>query len=391
MKLLYLAARPPYPPHKGDQLIAWEQIKQLKKRNYRIYFISFISSSEEEELIIRKLSPYCEKIHLLKLTKRTMFTNLFKTLINFKPLQVNMYINRKMKHSVSNLFSEIQPDIAHIQTLRVAEYFMEREIPKTVDMIDALSLNMFRRSRKEKVYKKIILLLEHSLLKRYEHHVLNAYNQTFIISENDKRYLKSDTIEVNPNGTYITPQYLAKYPTYNKEKIILFHGNMQYYPNIEAAYNFATKVWPEIHEEYPDYQFYIVGKDPVKKIKQLNGRDNVVVTGFVEDICEILCKSLIGVYPMMSGTGMQNKVIEALSCGLPVIASTLALQGISDINDDEVIKYTTNEELKIHLKKLMTSKELRDRLSANGQRFLNANYSWESNCEKLVTTWKNIV
>lgn len=392
MRLLYLAARPPYPPHKGDQLIAWEQIKQLKKRNFRIHFISFISTSEDEELIIRKLSPYCEGIYLLNLRKMTKFLNLFKTIFNFKPLQVNMFINRKMKRSVSNLFRDIQPEIVHVQTIRVAEYFLEKDdIPKTVDMIDALSLNMIRRSKKENIYKKVILLFEHFLVKRYEHYVLNAYNQTFIVSENDKSYLKTKTIEVNPNGTYITPQYLSTYPAYNREKIILFHGNMQYYPNIEAAYNFATEVWPEIYKEHPDYQFYIVGKDPVKKIKQLHGRHNVVVTGFVEDICVILCKSLIGVYPMMSGTGMQNKVIEALSCGLPVIASPLALQGIANINDDEVIKYTTNRELKLYLKSLIKNKELRRQLSINGQRFSNINYSWEKNCEKLINTWKNIV
>lgn len=391
MKLLYLATRPPYPPHKGDQLIAWEQIKQLKKRNFRIYFISFISPSEDEALIIRKLRPYCEEIHLLKLGKITKFFNLFKTIINFKPLQVNMFINRKMNRSVSKLFRAIQPDLVHVQTLRVAAYFLEKDIPKTVDMIDALSLNMIRRSKKEVFYKKIILLLEHSLLKRYEHQILNTYNQTFIISENDKNYLKDNTIEVNPNGTYITPKYLETYPRYNKEKIIVFHGNMQYYPNIEAAYTFATEVWPEIHDEHPDHQFYITGKDPVKKIRQLHGRRNIVVTGFVEDICEILCKSLIGVYPMKSGTGMQNKVIEALSCGLPVIASPLALQGITNINEDEVITYTTNHELKLYLKGLMKHKELRSRLSTNGQRFANANYSWETNCEKLISTWKHIV
>ncbi|SOC38450.1 glycosyltransferase [Ureibacillus acetophenoni] len=391
MKVVYLTARPPYPPHKGDQLIAWEQLKQLKKSDISIYLISIISSTEEEELIREKLAPYCKQIYLFKLGKVTKLLNLTKSVINLKPLQVNLFTNRKLKRNVSEILEDIQPDLIHTQTVRVAEYALEKDIPKTLDMIDALSLNMRRRAKKEKFYKKIILSFENILLKRYESKVLNVFEQTFIVSENDKKYLDNNTIVVNPNGTYMTPQYLSNYPTLKREKIILFHGNMQYYPNVEAAYTFATQIWPIFHKVYREYQFYIVGKDPVKKIKQLHGMNNVFVTGFVEDICELLCRAEIAVYPLKSGTGLQNKVVEALSCGLPVIASPLALQGIANISNQEVVTYTTVTELISSLHNLINNQELRNRLSINGKIFANNNFSWEVNCSRLVSAWKRIV
>ncbi|ARI76298.1 glycosyltransferase [Halobacillus mangrovi] len=388
MDVLYMSARPPYPPHKGDQLIAWEQIKQLKANGHHVQLLTFVKTKEEGEFIKKKLSPYCKEVIVFRVHPIQKLFRSLKTIYNFKPIQVNLFFNPKIKKRVMEIHRKLNPDMIHVQTVRLAEYVIDTNSPKCMDMIDALSLNMERRANKEKKWLRPIFQLESRLMKRYEEYILKKFDRTTIVSEKDKTYLNNPQIVVNPNGTFITKQHLAGYPSVEKEKIILFHGNMQYYPNVEAVLDFVKDVWPHIHQAYPDYKFYIVGKDPVKRVKALNGKDNVVVTGFVKDICMPLRQAQMGIYPMKSGTGMQNKIVEAMACGLPTIASPTALQGISGRRGDELICTGNTEEIIAAVKQLIEKPELQERYSIRGQAFVRSHYSWEKNCNRLMKTWQ---
>ena len=244
MKVVYFTSRPPYPPHKGDQLIAYEQMKKLSDLNVKVYLICFVNNSEDEHDVRTILNKYCEKIYTLKMSKWQKILNLMKVFLNFKPLQVNLYTNNKIKLQIRKLCNEIDPDLIHVQTVRLAEYFIEDIKPKVIDMIDVLSLNMKRRAKKENIFLKLILNIESKLLTNYEDKVLNAYDKSILVSENDKRYLNKKNININPNGTFINGEYLEKYKNVQKEKILIFHGNMNYYPNYEAMITFSKEIWP---------------------------------------------------------------------------------------------------------------------------------------------------
>ncbi|NQD65698.1 glycosyltransferase [Bacillus haikouensis] len=391
MKVMYMSSRPPYPPHKGDQLIAWEQIKQLKANDCQVYLLTFVKSKQEGDFIREKLAPYCKEVILFPIHPLQNLLRSFKTIYNYKPIQVNLFFHPKVKERVTDIYKKINPDMIHVQTARVAEYFIDTTGPKCIDMIDALSLNMKRRAKTESNWLKPVFLLESQLMKRYEKVILKKFDQAMIVSESDKEYLNSRKIVVNPNGTFITKQHLSRYPSITKEKIILFHGNMQYYPNVEAVVDFVKEVWPHIHRAYPEYQFYIVGKDPVKKVTALHGKKNVVVTGFVDDICSRLLQAKMGIYPMKSGTGMQNKIIEALACGLPTIASPIALQGIAGRSGDELICTESTEGMIAAVKRLIDNPELQEKYAVKGQAFVHKNYSWEHNCSRLLQSWRGSV
>ncbi|MGP4062869.1 glycosyltransferase family 4 protein [Halobacillus sp. H74] len=391
MEVLYMSPRPPYPPHKGDQLIAWEQIKQLKVNGYQVHLITFVKSKQEGEFIKKKLSPYCKEVTVFPIHPLQNLLRSLKTIYNFKPIQVNLFFHPQVKEYVMDIYRSRKPDIIHVQTARVAEYFIDTKSPKCIDMIDALSLNMERRAQTEKKWLKPIFLLESQLMRRYERVIFKKFDRAMIVSEIDKKYLGKQQIVVNPNGTSITKNRIAAYPPTTKKKIIIFHGNMQYYPNVEAVLYFVKEVWPYIHQTYPDYGFYVVGKDPVKKITALHGKDNVVVTGFVEDICLSLMQAQIGIYPMKSGTGMQNKIVESMACGLPTIASPLALQGVTGMRGDELICTEGREGIITAVKSLIENPELQKRYGSKGQAYVQSNYSWDLNCKRLIHTWQDAV
>ncbi|WP_054637609.1 glycosyltransferase family 4 protein [Thalassobacillus sp. C254] len=388
MKVLYVTARSPYPPHKGDQLIAYEQIKKLAASSVKVYLISFVSSEGEEKELREEVGDCCEAIYTLSIRKSTQIRNLANSLTNKKPFQVNLNTNTFIKTKLDNIVETVSPDLIHVQTVRIADYFLDTDIPKVVDMIDALSLNMKRRAEKEKFPLKQVCRIESKLLRAYEERVLSEYSKALLVSESDTKAFPQANITVNPNGTYITKEYLQNYETIKREKIILFHGNMGYFPNVEAMTVFVKEIWPRIHGKYPDYKLYIVGKSPSSKIQSFHGQQNIVVTGFVEEVCEYLKKAAIGVYPMYSGTGMQNKILEALACGLPSVATPLALQGIKGISDREVIKVTNNDELCRSIDNLIQEDLVRRELSKKGQDFIFRNYSWEKNVDTLIKVWE---
>ncbi|WP_312518548.1 glycosyltransferase family 4 protein [Anaerospora sp.] len=394
MKILYVTTRAPYPPHKGDQLIAFEQLRNLPEGNYEVYLVSFITHDNEKKDVIARLRQYCKEIFFIKVTKLNACFNAAKTLINQKPLQVNMYTSSLIKKRIGKIFNQVQPDLVHIQTVRLGELLRDKPVPKMMDMIDVLSLNMKRRAEKENKFLKGIFNLEAFFLKRYERTIVKDYQVTSVVSQNDvsnSHFAATCPIRINPNGTYINREYLAKYKDTEKENFLIFHGNMRYFPNIEAVLYFTKEVWPTVIKNYPGFKLYIVGKDPADPVIKLHGENNIVVTGFVEDICDYLCKAKIGVYPLNSGTGMQNKILEALACGVPTVASNLALQGIADITTNEVLVANTKQEYIKAIELLINDEAARKKYLANGQKFINDRYSWKKNVESLGTSWREAV
>lgn len=387
MRIIFLTPHPPYPPHRGDQLIAYEQLRNLDNLNYKIYLVSLFHKQNEEKEILENLSEHCKAIFFIKVNKINMIFSMLKTLYNFKPIQVNMYSIPSVKKQLLRIIDNINPDLIHLQTIRLSEIVINIDIPKVLDMIDILSLNMRRRAKKESIFLKIGLFYESFLLKIYENKIINKFTNISVVSENDliiSKLRPNKKIFVNPNGTSILKDQKK---IHIKEKIIIFHGNMSYYPNIEAMDYFILKIWPRVLSKYNDYKLYVVGKNPPEKIKLHNGINNICITGFVDDISEYLCKSQIGVYPLRSGTGMQNKILEALASGLPIVATDFALQGIRGVSDNQLLTANSIDEILYSIGVLIENQELRKKFENNGPLFIKDNFSWNKNVELLEKIW----
>lgn len=394
MKVLYFTARVPYPPHRGDQLIAYEQIKRIDKSKIDLYLVCFISKNEDKVILEEKLGNHCKKIFYLKNNKFLSLLAIAKSFYNKRPMQVNFFSHRVNDKKINSIVNEVLPDVIHVQTVRLAQLLKNYKVPKVLDMIDVLSLNMRRRASKEKLVMKFALRFEAQLLENYETDIIDDFNVISLVSKNDFEEAKlndKSKIIINPNGTSMIDSGVEDKFGCDNEDILLFHGNMSYFPNVQAMHKFVEEVWPIIHNKYPHYQLYIVGREPVGKIQKLHGKNNVVVTGEVDDMTEYLKKARIGIYPLNSGTGMQNKIVEALACGLPSIASNYAIQGISNITNEEVKIANTKEEYIDSVIELVENVSLRERYRVNGQEFIYKNYSWNKNLSTLQQMWESAI
>lgn len=382
MKLFVLLSRFPYPLEKGDKLRAYHQVRELSK--YHEIVLCALSDKKVTENDINELKPYCKSIHVIRLPKWKIYWNLFwQLLFTEKSLQVVYFYNQSAQKKIAQLIEEYQPDHIYGQLIRVAEYVKDLPIPKTLDYMDALARGMERRIAQSPFYIRWFLTTETTRLKRYEHQIFDNFNNLTIISEQDRRlivHIKNDNIHIIPNGVDFHQFDFRKQE--EKQYDLIFTGNMAYPPNIDSVVYLVEEIMPLVWKQNPNINLVIAGAEPDKKVLQL-ATDKVKVTGWVEDITSFYASSGIFVAPMQIGTGLQNKLLEAMAMKLPCVTSQLANNALGAEHQSSILIGNTPEEYSKHILSLLTNQELYQQVSEKGYLFVKENYTWEGTVKKL--------
>lgn len=235
-------------------------------------------------------------------------------------------------------------------------------------------------------FKKIICAIERKRVLSYEGRILNSFDKSILVSLNDKKYLGQffdvSNVEVIQNGVDL--EYFSYFNgEYNKNKIV-FIGNMRTVPNVDAAIYFAREVFPIIRKEVPKAEFFIVGSEPAKKVYNLASKsNNIYVTGFVEDVRTYLQSAAVSVSPMRYGAGIQNKILESMAVGTPVVSTSIGLEGINATPDKEIMVGDLPEIFAKRVLDFMRDSSLRKSVSTTGRMLVEKHYSWEKVLEKL--------
>jgi glycosyltransferase involved in cell wall biosynthesis len=389
LNVLFMTPRAPVTLDRGDTTHAYHLIRETAPQAH-IHLVTWTRSDDEARKLNERLGPYCRSIRTVPWSSSRAFTCLFKSTLNPTPFQVSYFNQGPMKRIVQETIQAESIDLIHAHTVRLASYFWNTPIPRIMNMSDAMSLNMDRRAEHDRWFLGPLLRNEARALRRYETKTIARYEATAVVSENDKVYLNNNRIAVIPNGTDITADRLAPYSKTSREDILLFQGNMSYFPNVAAVTHFARELWPEIRRRHPGYRFVIAGGSPAPEVRALHGRDGIEVTGFVEDMCEWLCRTRLGVYPLTSGTGMQFKVIEAMAAGLPVVAYPMALQGLEGVGPDQAAIADSPEAFVEEVDRLIRDREARRKLANTAQSYVRDRYTWECTAQSFLDLWRDI-
>lgn len=386
MKILYLTARQPYPFMKGDQMLAYNQIKYLSMK-HDIYLVSFYKENKAD--LVSELAPYCKKIYLFKDTLIKQLISSLKTIYNFKSIQANCFYRYGIRRAINSILREVQPDIVHVQSFRMAEYMMNIPINKSIDLIDAYSLNMKKRMLFEKnVIKKSIWMLEYRLLKNFEKKILMSYSKKFIVAKRDKLYLNDNAIVVNPLGVFLDDSLIeeARKQKNSIDYNIVFHGNLSYYPNVNAINFLVANVFPQLEVSNKKVKLYLVGGNPSEEIRNLSS-EKIIITGYVKQIENYLGIADVAIYPIFDATGLQTKLLEAMFSKVPTIISVECSKGLEEAENykNTLIANSTDEYVKLFNDLL--NHELYKTISESGRKLVIDYYSWERHIQELEALW----
>jgi len=323
MRIFILLSRIPYPLEKGDKLRAFNQIKVLSQKHEIILCALNTLRKADKQKAFESLQPYCRSVNFIDLPLSGRIFNVLKAFFTRLPLQVGLFFNRRAEKRINNLIKEYQPDHLYGQLVRVAPYLVRQPGKKTLDYQDAFAYGLKRRVDRSYFPLKTILKLEYKRLSRFERKMFDAFDLKTIISEQDRNLIDHPgkaKIKIIKNGVdfdFFVPRSEAK------KHDIVFTGNMNYPPNVDAARFLIKEIMPLVWAERPETKVLIAGANPHSKVKQLKGK-NVTISGWVDDIRDCYNVSRVFVAPMRLGTGLQNKLLEAMALKIPAVTTPLA-------------------------------------------------------------------
>lgn len=382
MRIFVLLSRVPYPLEKGDKLRAFHQIRELSKNNELILCALNPNSKLNKQKAFSAVQPYCRSINFIDLPWYNRLWNMMLAFFKNIPFQAGYFYNSKANKKVKSLLDEYKPDHIYCQLIRTAEYVKDVNIPKTIDYQDVFSYGILRRINRSSLIMKQFLKMEYKRLISYETKVFNLFDNKTIISYPDRKLIphpNREEIEVIPNGV----DYVFFTPNDSEKNIdLVFTGNMAYPPNVDAAGFLVNEIMPYVWKKRPDTRIMLAGASPDKKVLALKS-DKVYVTGWMDDIRDAYNSARVFIAPMRIGTGLQNKLLEAMSMKVPSITTPLANDALNAKDGEEILIGESPQELADKILLILSDTDLYNKLEINGNRFVKANYSWEETTEKL--------
>jgi polysaccharide biosynthesis protein PslH len=391
MRILFLTSRIPYPPHRGDKLKIWNLMKHLSRR-HEIILVTFVAHDRELQWI-GKLREVCREVHTVRLPLWISLFNCLLAIPKSNPFQVEYYRSRSMRELVQTLIGTTKPDLIHTHLIRMAQYTAEqKKVPVVLDLTDAVSLYLsrFREVRRNPI-AKWLLGIELNRMRRYES-IIGSFDRGLVCSETDRSFLLDRypdlSLNILPNGVDL--ETFSAHGLTNVEPFrIIFTGNMSYFPNADGASFLVHEVLPRIEQVVPKLKLYIVGQNPPASVQALAGK-NVVVTGFVEDIRSEYVKSVVAVSPIRFGAGTLNKVLEPLALGVPVVSTSIGLEGLGLENGTDILIADEPEPFAAAVVRLLTDASLCASMGSRASEKVRSQFGWEGIARELELIYEEV-
>ena len=274
-------------------------------------------------------------------------------------------------------------DVLYVDTILMTQYVMDSGLdrPAIVDLHDCLTLLFERMMRMERNWlRKLVRYLEVRSIAKLERSLSRRFSAVITNSPVDAERLKAvaPAARVLTIGNGVDTAFFRGAGTPGDPLNLIFTGVMDYGPNEDAAIHFAEQILPLIRHSQPDVQFWVVGKNPTERVRQLGERPGVHVTGGVPDVRPYLERAGVFVCPLRYGSGVKNKLLAALAMEKAVVATHRSLEGLELRENEHLLVATEPAAFAAKVITLIGDPALGHRLAGSGRRFVDERYSWES-------------
>jgi sugar transferase (PEP-CTERM/EpsH1 system associated) len=395
LNILFLAQRVPFPPNKGEKIRTFNQLKYLADTNHQVSVCAPLEHDEDVNYFKTLSEKYCKNISYYPLPNKSV--RLFKGLMKGQPLSVANFYSTQLQGIFDSLLATNIFDVIICTSSAMAEYIYQSSIIKRsntklrilMDFMDLDSDKWQQYAKTSHWPMKWIYQREAKLLSQYEAKITRDFDCSFFIADAEVQLFKS---RVNNTGKVLTlgngidtKNFMpATVAPNNTAPVLLFTGVMDYKPNVDAVLWFVEQVWPTILVKYPDAQFIIAGMNPRSSVSELSKMQGITVTGYVDDILPYYHQADYFVAPFRLARGVQNKVLQAFACGLPVIATPMGAEGISCQEDHDILLANSSIEFVERIQCLVQNKALTEQLILNALSLVRQHYSWPGKLQVLA-------
>jgi sugar transferase (PEP-CTERM/EpsH1 system associated) len=384
MHILFLSSRLPYPPDRGDRLRLYNIIKKLSCSHHDLYLISFIEGKSDNNQL-PNLRRYFKQITVELLPPYKSYLNAARSIFSRMPLQIAYYQSKNMQKLVDLFLRQHQIDLIYVHLFRMAPYVEDcRNIYKTLDLTDVVSGHLERSLPFRSWLDRQLYSIEWRRIRSYEKMISEKFDECWVISETEAKLLSSfssaNNVKIIPNGVdfyYFTPVEAEK------KCQLIFVGYLKSAYNVDAILFFSKHIFPLVKKVIPDVNFCIVGTNPHHRIRNLATVEGIKVKGFVEDLGGILNSSKVFVAPFRFCSGIQNKILEAMAAGLPVVCTTIAAEGINAGPNEGLLVANDPKEFSEYLIDLLRNDQKRKELGCSARQFVQKHYSWDYAVQRI--------
>lgn len=415
MNILFVA---PYAPN-PVRVRPYEFVRTLLRRGHAVTLAALWTSAAERDDLARLAALGANVISAPMPTWRSLRNSLI-TLPGRAPLQASYSWNPALMAQIQATLQAGEVDAVHVEHLRGSRYAVgvrnffaaapAHRCPIVWDSVDSISYLFEQAVQSSRSLKaRLMTWIELQRTRRHEAWLVGLFERTLVTSALDKaafvglldryagEYLHSlaARIEVVSNGVDL--EYFAfRSPRDRAADRIVFSGKMSYHANVTAALHLVNDIMPHVWAQRPAVQVWLVGKDPTAEVRKLaesaptlpgSTERRVVVTGAVPSMPEYIQGATLAVAPLLYGAGIQNKALEALACGTPVVATAQATGALRVRSGQELLIADGAEAFADAILKLLNDAGLRSRLGEAGRRYVEAHHSWDAAAQLLEAAY----
>ena len=391
MRIFFVSQRVPYPPDRGDKITTFHEIQHLSK-SHDVHVFCLADGAEDLKNTVG-LAKIVKSVDAVAPSRPRAFSRLVKAFIDGTPLSVAFFSEPELHSIITRKFRELSPDVILVYSSNVAQ-FAEHfpDTPRIMQFGDLDSLKFQHYSQRFRSPKRWLYALEAKRLLRYERHVAQTFSCSLLCTDSEKhdfdRLIGVPHIRVVRNGVdleYYRPQGRTK-----RAGSIIFTGVMDYAPNVDAVVWFCDQILPLVRDVVPEASFVICGKNPSNAVRALTTRPGVTVTGQVPDTRSYMDEAKVFVAPLRIARGIQNKVLEALAMGLPVVSSKPTWEATKLPDGEGIVAAEDPLEFAHSVMRMLTDETYRASMAQSARLAVERNYTWAAQLRLLDQTISDV-
>ncbi|MEO6626303.1 MAG: TIGR03087 family PEP-CTERM/XrtA system glycosyltransferase [Burkholderiaceae bacterium] len=385
MNILYLCHRFPFPPKRGGKIRPFNMIRHLSASGHQVSVCSLARSPAEAEEG-RGIARHCASFDMGHVQEWIQMARMVVRLPLPTPSSMGYFYSPELARHIQRLLGSKTWDLIFVHCSSVAQYVQHvRHVPKILDFgdmdsqkwLEYANYKPFPLSLGYRLEGAKMLAAEKWLARRFdlctattraEWDTLNAYGTG------------TDT-DWFPNG--VDADFFCPVAEPYDADTISFIGRMDYYPNQECMARFCAQVWPLLKRTHPAMKLLIVGADPSPAMRKLSELPGVTVTGSVPDVRPFIRGSALMVAPLNIARGTQNKILEAMAMGVPVVTSSIAAGGVDAESEKHFLVADTPQAYAQSILRMVSSPAERERLAVAGRERMLSHHAWPRSMERL--------